>query len=82
LNVWQIFERIMRLDDFSIGDVFLCGDRRWKCTDIGTRVIVAVSMDDHEDSSWLNGPPFAVAEVVFDEFDVEACSPCDQEAPP
>ena len=25
------------------------------------------------DSSWFNGPPFAVAEQVFDEHDIAAC---------
>ena len=27
-----------------------------------------------EDFSWLNGPPYAVAERVFDEYDLEGCS--------
>jgi hypothetical protein len=26
------------------------------------------------DSSWFDGPPFAVAEEVFDEHDIEACA--------
>jgi len=25
------------------------------------------------DESWFNGPPFAVAEHVFDEHDIETC---------
>jgi len=41
-----------------------------RCTDIGTRVIVAIRIDDHpDDPSWYNGPPYAVAESVFDEYD-------------
>ena len=27
-----------------------------------------------DDPSWLNGPPFAVVEHVFDEYSLEACS--------
>lgn len=27
-----------------------------------------------DDLSWLEGPPYAVVEHVFDEFDLEACS--------
>ena len=27
-----------------------------------------------DDPDWLIGPPYKVAEVVFDEYDVEACS--------
>ena len=64
----------MKHSEFAIGMEFLCGDKRWRCTDIGTRVIVAVCVDDHrDDSSWYNGPPYAVAELVFDENDMEAC---------
>lgn len=28
-----------------------------------------------EDPSWLNGPPYAVAERVLDEYDLPACEP-------
>ncbi len=28
-----------------------------------------------DDPSWLNGPPYAVAETVFDEDDIEVCYP-------
>ena len=63
--------------DFSIGCAFLAGGgKRWRCTDIGTRVIVAVCLEDHpDDPSWYNGPPYAVAECVFDEYDQEGCTP-------
>jgi hypothetical protein len=62
--------------DFTIGQEFLCGDKRWRCTDKGTRTIVAICLDDHpEDPSWFNGPPYAVAETVFDEEDMQACEP-------
>ena len=26
-----------------------------------------------DDASWLNGPPYAVAELVFDEYDLPVC---------
>jgi hypothetical protein len=46
----------------------------WRCTDVGARVVVAVCLDDHpNDPSLYNGPPYAVAESVFDEDDQEAC---------
>jgi hypothetical protein len=28
-----------------------------------------------EEEGWFNGPPYAVAETVFDEDDIEGCSP-------
>lgn len=86
----------MNHNEFLIGLDFWCGGRRWRCTDVGTRVIVAISLDPHEvahvtfdlkdrtkrietrdlasDPSWLNGPPYAVLERVFDEDDIEECS--------
>ncbi len=86
----------MNHNEFSIGQDFWCGNRRWRCTDIGTRVVVAISLEprdmvqvqvDPEDRTKriqtrfvsddprdLNGPPYGVAEHVFDENDVEACS--------
>jgi hypothetical protein len=86
----------MEHSDFSIGLEFWCGNKRWRCTDIGTRVVVAICLEprdmvrleiDPEDKTKrietryvsndlrdLNGPPYGVAESVFDEYDVEACS--------
>jgi hypothetical protein len=80
----------MQHSDFKIGDVFWCGDYRWRCTDIGTRTIVAIpaenievvnagqkrrlTYDEAQAEGWLNGPPYAVAECVFGEDDIEACS--------
>ena len=69
----------------------------WRCTDIGTRTIIAICIDSAEiQSSWLDqreppslrmlsgseaeaegwfkGPPYAVAESVFDEYDAQGCS--------
>ena len=63
----------MRHDSFQIGTQFHCSDRNWRCTDVGTRVIVAFALDHEDDTSWYKGPPYAVAEVVFDEYDLEAC---------
>ena len=80
----------MRHDDFSIGLEFMTDTGRWRCTDVGTRTIMAIRIsavqathqaDDGEltsevaatDPSWFNGPPYAVAELVFDEDDMVAC---------
>ena len=85
----------MRHSDFHIRVEFWCGGKRWRCTDVGSRVIVAISLEPHEiadyapsddgvspgkleyrltdDPSWLFGPPYAVVERVFDEYDLPAC---------
>jgi hypothetical protein len=78
---------------FRFGEEFLCGGKRWRCTDIGHRTIIAICLEPHEivemdssaqpptktrrvvnDPSWFNGPPYAVAEYVFDEDDIEGCT--------
>lgn len=87
---------LMRRGDFVIGREFWCGGKRWRCTDVGSRVVVAVCLEPHEivaslrdkqadesvheipaitsDSEWLHGPPYALAELVFDEHDMKGCS--------
>ena len=86
----------MDYSEFVIGQEFWCSDQRWRCTDIGRRVIVAIRVDattvvhfdpktgiktsrtidtaEAEHEGWFNGPPYAVAESVFDEYAFEACS--------
>ncbi len=73
----------MRHQDFVIGTEFFTGSGRWRCTDIGTRVIVAIQLNAR-DPSWYNGPPYAVAEMAFDEYDLEGCSldPTEFNTPP
>ena len=34
--------------EFQIGKDFWCGGQQWRCTDIGTRVIVAISVGARE----------------------------------
>jgi len=63
----------MTKNDFHIGREFYTGSGKWRCTDIGTRVIVAIKLDK-DDPSWYAGPPYAVVEDVFDEFDMGGCS--------
>ena len=35
----------MKHADFSLGMVFWSADRQWRCTDVGSRVIVAIRID-------------------------------------
>jgi hypothetical protein len=68
------------LADFIVGRAFWCGDQQYRRVD---RVEVAgntpemrrsLSRDEAEAGGWFNGPPYAVAEHVFDEYDQEGCS--------
>lgn len=63
----------MTKDDFQIGAEFYTGAGKWRCTDVGTRVIIAIQLDQ-EDPSWFAGPSYAVVEWVFDEYDFGGCS--------
>jgi hypothetical protein len=45
----------MEHKDFTIGQEFLCGGKCWRCTDIGTRVIVAICLEDTEYVSHKDG---------------------------
>lgn len=82
----------MEHSEFKIGETFWVGTQQWRCTDIGTRTIVAIRVDrvevgsnkpelrrslsrsEAEAEGWFDGPPYAVAESVFDEYDIEACA--------
>jgi hypothetical protein len=86
----------MNRHDFKVGKDFWCGDRRWRCTDIGSRVIVAICLEPQaivtslpgknpgdcrrevrkisSEPGLFNGPPYAVAELIFDEYDMQGCS--------
>lgn len=75
--------RCLERDDFFIGREFLTETGRWRCTDVGTRTICAISLEPQDvisvhpvcvqtraksnDASWLDGPPYVLVEHVFDE---------------
>lgn len=37
----------MKLVDFHIGDPFWTESGAWRCTDVGTRTVVAIKLGDH-----------------------------------
>lgn len=83
----------MNHSDFTIGLEFhTCTGQVWRCTDVGTRTILAIEVyappipfDDgskkrfDKDESWFVGPPYAVPEVVFDEIDIRAAYRTEEE---
>ena len=66
----------MTIDQFRIGCRFYLGDSKWQCTDVGTRTIAAIEINENaiNDPSWLTGPPYGLLEEVIDELDMVACS--------
>ena len=65
----------MQIPEFEIGKQFSCGGNIFLCTDVGSRTVIAIRVDNVPDVSWLSGPPYALAEDVFDENDREGCRP-------
>lgn len=61
----------MKHSEFTMGMEFINADRRWKVTDIGSRTIIAIPITE----GWMNGPPYAIGEAVFDENDQLGCEP-------
>jgi hypothetical protein len=72
-QTWTGNRQPMKHSDFRIGCEFLSGSGRWRCTDVGKRTITAIRLNHDDDPAWYNGPPYAVAESVFDEDDIEGC---------
>ena len=62
----------MKFEDYKINDEFYTNAGSWKCTDIGSRIIVAISLDQEDERNYI-GPPYSIEEVVFDEYDFEGC---------
>jgi hypothetical protein len=75
VQVWSGRLPPMQRADFQIGCEFLTAAGRWRCTDIGKRTIAAIRLNHDDDPSMYSGPPYAVVETVFDEYDFEGCEP-------
>ena len=93
----------MQLSEFTIGQDFYMGGRAFRCTDIGSRVVVGIPLEheigkaklgdfpdggmlrklnavEAEREGWLKGPPYSVAEHVFDEQEILDCALTPEEA--
>ncbi|MGD8305033.1 MAG: hypothetical protein PVF17_00130 [Ignavibacteria bacterium] len=62
----------MKLSDFKIGEIFYTPVSKWMCTDIGSRVVVAIDYYEKVKNSETT-PPYSIVEYVFDECDMEVC---------
>jgi len=54
----------VKREEFRIGTEFWCDGTHWRCTDIGTRVVVATGLE----------PPELNVEHVFHEYDLPGCT--------
>lgn len=70
----------MKHQDFYIGLEFVAsGGFRWRCTDVGTRTILAIQLNG-SGQAWHEGPPYIAMEVVFDELELTRCHLTDADA--
>ena len=60
----------MILSDFNIGSYFYFNSNKYLCTDIGSRVVIAIKIFNNE---YIEGPPYSKIEVVIDEMDIREC---------
>ena len=65
---------MMKPNDFTIGQEFWTDGGHWRCTDVGTRTVVAIKLDQKDPRNY-NGPPYSIAEYVMDEHDLVTCYP-------
>jgi antitoxin ParD1/3/4 len=68
----------MKHADFRVGMEFLTATGRWRVTDVGTRTVIAIKLDQTDPRNY-NGPPYSIIEQVFDEYDFEGCGPVEVE---
>ena len=68
----------MKLADFYIGLEFIEGPFCWRCTDVGTRTVVAIRLTENN-PIWYQGPPYTVEEVVLDEASLADCHLTEEE---
>jgi hypothetical protein len=64
----------MKHSDFVIGETFWWSQLPWRCTDIGTRVIMAFRLDTFSDGRSFGAPPNGLLEIVFDESAIKECA--------
>lgn len=61
----------MKLADFRIGvEFYTCTGQHWRCTDIGSRTILAIDLTPELHESWFAGPPYVVEEISFNEKEI------------
>ena len=73
-QLWPETGNPMEHADFQIGMEFRTVTGHWRVTDIGTRTVIAIKLDQDDPRNY-NGPPYSILENVFDEYDLEGCEP-------
>lgn len=59
--------------EFQIGLEFWCSSRQWRCTDVGSRVVVAIRVDSAEITRVGDGVPHETRTLTRSEAEAEGC---------
>ena len=62
----------MKKEQFFIGLEFYTGAGKWRCANIGTGIIAAISLE--KSPGWYDGPSYALMKSIMDEHDMDGCS--------
>jgi hypothetical protein len=73
-RIAEIREHGMRLSDFRVGMEFWMSGTRWRCTDIGTRLVIAIQLVYDDDPFWYKGPPYAIPQSTIEPHGFPDCS--------
>jgi hypothetical protein len=55
-QIAKMREHSMRLSDSHIGLEFWMSGSRWRCTDVGSPVVVAIKLEHDDEPCMYNGP--------------------------
>lgn len=62
----------MKPSGFIVGQEFWTDGGHWCYTDVDTRTVVAIKLDQKDPLNY-HGPPYSIAEHVMDEYDLVTC---------
>jgi len=65
----------MRIDGVDVKSV----SRKGGAATLGPDSLTHLNQSEAEAEGWFKGPPYAVAECVFDEYDQRGCTPGDEQ---
>jgi hypothetical protein len=63
----------MKISEFTIGQTFWTGARKWRCTDVCCRFVAAIELHYGADPRDYAGPIYGVVEYAFGLSQLDAC---------
>jgi len=68
----NVYDSGVNIQDLEVGCVVASATGLWLVTDVGSRTLVAIPLSQSIiQGKWHIGPPYAIAETVWDEYEQE-----------